>query len=195
MGTLFRPQVILIAVIAAFAALGGSPALAQSEDTITATVTAQIIAVHVDDGNVNYGALALGATSNTIDDTDAAADQQRIFNDSPITVDLFVSSSNAIDTDPTPTDIDWGLVLCSSSPGTDEFGHQFEVNDINNTFVGTDFPADNSNVDTAVNLIADDSADGTGNDEATLDLGICMPSSANDPSPHSITVTVLVTEQ
>ena len=47
MRILFRPQVVLIAVIAAFAALGGSPALATHTETATvsATVTPAVLSV------------------------------------------------------------------------------------------------------------------------------------------------------
>ncbi len=184
----FRPQVILIAVIAAFAALGGSPALAQQEnsETITATVTAQIIAVHVDDGSVAYGTLALDTTDNTLDGT--AAETQTVLNDSSVTVNLLLGSSDA-----TGSTQNWNLVACASA-GTETFGHEYEVNSADATFDGTDFPADNSNVDTTVDLAADDFADGSGTDEADVDLGICMPTSTTDSSPHSITVTALVTE-
>ena len=116
-----------------------------------------------------------------------AAETQRVFNDGTITANLLVKSGDAIGT------VDWVLIACASA-ANETFGHQFEVNNADTTFNPTEFPADHSSLDTAVDLTADDNVDGSGTDEATLDVGICMPSGTADSSQHSITVTVLVTE-
>jgi hypothetical protein len=189
MGTLFRPQVILIAVIAAVAALGGSPALAQSEDTISATVTPGLIAARVGDGSVAYGTVNLGDKKNTVvgDAEGGAAETQTVFNDGTISANLLLGSGDATGT------VTWELIACASA-GSETFGHQYEVNNIDTTFNPTDFPADNSNADTTVDLTAGDGNDTSGTDQADLDLGICMPASTADSSEHSITVTALLTE-
>ena len=177
MGTLFRPQVILIAVIGAVAAL------AQQEDSaaISATVTAQIVAVSVSDGGVAYGTLALSDTNNTLSGT--ALEQQTITNDGTVLSSLSLGSGDATGA------VLWNLVACASAT-TNAFGHQYELNDAGSLTVGTfeptEFSATNDPVDTLVNLVA--------NTSTTLDLGICMPTSTLDSGLHSIAVTVLLTE-
>jgi len=183
MRILFRPQVILIAIVAAFAALGGSPALAQQDDfaAINATVTAQIVAVSVTDGSVAYGTLALGTSNNTLDGT--ALEQQTITNDGTVLSSLSLGSGDATGA------VLWNLVACASAT-TNAFGHQYELNDAGSLTVGTfeptEFSATNDPVDTLFNLVA--------NTSTTLDLGICMPTSTLDSGLHSIAVTVLLTE-
>lgn len=193
MGTLFRPQIILIAVIGAVAALGGSPALAQSEDTISATVTPQVISITISDGDVDYRTLDAGETNNTISGT--ALEQQTITNQSNVAVNISLRSSDADDTDETGGAVDWDLVSCATAgSATDDFGHQYEVNDANATFEGTDFPADGTFANVATGTV--DTLDETGgtDPDATLDLGICMPGTLTDTSQHDVTVTAIATE-
>lgn len=66
MRILFRPQVILVAIVAAFAALGGSPALASHTETATvnATVTPVVLSVIVSPTSVAYDPVELNSTGN-----------------------------------------------------------------------------------------------------------------------------------
>ena len=67
MRILFRPQAVLIAVIAGVAALGGSPALATHTETATvsATVTPAVLSVTATPTSVDYGTVELSATNVT----------------------------------------------------------------------------------------------------------------------------------
>ena len=67
MHILFRPQVILVAVIAGVAALGGSPALAghSVESIVNASVTPAVLSVTVTPNTVDYGTVELDATGET----------------------------------------------------------------------------------------------------------------------------------
>ncbi len=66
MRILFRPQVILVAVIAGVAALGSSPALAThtGESTVNATVTPAVLSVSVTPSSVDYDVVELSSTDN-----------------------------------------------------------------------------------------------------------------------------------
>ena len=66
MRILFRPQVILIAVIAGVAALGGSPALAThtTESTVSATVTPAVLSVSATPTSVDYDVVELSSVGN-----------------------------------------------------------------------------------------------------------------------------------
>ncbi len=117
MRILFRPQVILIAAIAAVAALGSSPALAQSGD-ITATVTVKNIAVSVAPSTVDYGTLTFEATNKV---GTAGAPQFTATNDGNVAEDFGVKGVDA-----SGTGIAWTLTAgprsCPGS-GTDAFSH------------------------------------------------------------------------
>ena len=66
MRILFRPQVILIAVIAGVVALGSSSALASHtpESTVSATVTPAVLSVTVTPSSVDYDVVELTSTDN-----------------------------------------------------------------------------------------------------------------------------------
>ena len=66
MRILFRPQVILIAVIAGVVALGSSSALADHspESTVSATVTPAVLSVTVTPNTVDYDVVELSSTDN-----------------------------------------------------------------------------------------------------------------------------------
>ena len=109
MRTLFRPQVILVAVIAALAALGGPPALAQAdEETINATVTAKVICISISaGGTINYGVVqpgvAMEAPTTTTGNNCGTVDED---------FDIRGTDSAA-----------W--TLASSASGTTDYAHEF----------------------------------------------------------------------
>ncbi len=110
MRILFRSQVILIAVIAAVAALGGSPALATHtlESTVSATVTPAVLSVIVSPDNVDYGTVELGVQDNLPTPISFTAT-----NNGSITEDIDIRGADTAN---------WTLV--STVPATDEYRHE-----------------------------------------------------------------------
>jgi hypothetical protein len=185
-----RKLVLLVPVLTAIATALTFPAVAE-EDTLTATVTPCTITNQVTDGSVAYGTVDLGDTKNTValdnstNPNGGAPDTQTVSNTGTCPADLMLRSSDA-----TGTAVNWDLVACGGV-GANAFGHQYEVNNANNapnTFNGVDFPEDNSNTS---GLAAVAAVNGT----ATVDLGICMPSTTTDQGQKTITVTVILTAQ
>ena len=149
-------------------------------ETVTATVTPQVIAVSVLDGSVDYGILTVSESNNTIDgatgSVQPAAEQQTITNDSNVSADILLRSTDAVgDT------VDWDL---EATADPDQYIHSY---DVNSAASWTAFPADNSNSSSVVTLANKD-------DTATLDLRIDMPTSIADTSVHNITVTAVAIE-
>jgi hypothetical protein len=110
MRILFRSQVILIAVIAAVAALGGSPALATHTETqtVSATVTPAVLSVIVSPDNVDYGTVELGVQDNLPTPLSFTAT-----NNGSITEDIDIRGADTAN---------WTLV--STVPATDEYRHE-----------------------------------------------------------------------
>ena len=110
MRILFRPQVILIAVIAGAAALGSSPALAThtGESTVNATVTPAVLSVTVTPSTVDYDVVELDTADNIPTPTFFTAT-----NNGSITEDIEIRGADTAD---------WALV--SGVPGTDEYRHE-----------------------------------------------------------------------
>jgi hypothetical protein len=161
------------------------PAIAE-EDSISATVTPQVINVTVSDGSVNYGTLAPGELANTF-----GTQTQTITNMSNVPVDLMLRSSDADDVSP-PVATDWALGPCPSV-AEDTFGHQYDI-DGNGTFTGVNFPADGTFANANTGILKTLTASGGAEDEAFLELGICMPASITNNVAHHIKVTVTATE-
>ena len=113
-------------------------------------------------------------------------------------MDISLRSSDANDSAPGAgggPDIDWDLVSCAAAASaTDDYGHQYEIDDANVIFLGTDFPDDGTFPNTFTSTVIALGANGAGDFAVDLDLGICMPSILSDTSDHTITVTVLATE-
>ncbi len=118
MGTLFRPQVILIAAIAAVAALGGSPALAQSEVTISATVTVKNISIVLTDPGdpgILYGIVDLSETNVAPSPDDLLI----ATNDGNVEEDFFIKGTDATGTG----EETWSLV--KTTPANNTYNHKF----------------------------------------------------------------------
>lgn len=174
-----KRKILAVLALAAFIAVGlAGPAAAG--DTVTATVTPGLVAVSVTDGSVAYGTVNLSDKKNTVtgDTFGGAAETQTVKNDGTIAANLLLKSSDATAT------TTWNLVACGSV-ASEAFGHQFELNNVDTVFTGTDFAASNDAADTSLDL--------TASATATLDLGICLPTATVDSTEHSITVTALVT--
>ena len=172
---------------AAILAASALPALAA--ETVTATVTPQLIAVSVTDGGVDYGTLATSGSNNTFNGTlPALGDQQTITNDSNISANMALRSSDAAKTGAAGV-TDWAL---AGTAGSDAFVHSYDI-DASGSASWTAFTADgtfdNVSTGTVVNLDKSGGADST----ATLDLKLDMPTSTTDITEHSITVTVIAT--
>lgn len=169
-----------------WAALGGAallaaaaiPALAATEQGVTATVTPQVVSVTVADGGVAYGILSLSpsAGSPTTKSTVDLVDTQVITNAGNVNEDFAVKSTDA--TGGTA----WNLVAAASI-STDAFGHQYSTD--GTTF--TDFPSSNGYT---ADIITNKAPAATAN----LDTKILMPTASTDASTQkTITVTVLAT--
>ena len=151
-------------------------------ETVSATVTPQVIAVSVTDGTVDYGILAITESNNTIDgatgSVQPAAEQQTITNDSNVSANILLRSTDAVG-----SSVNWNL---EATADTDQFIHSYDI-DASGSAVWTVFPVDNSNSASVVTLVNKD-------DIATLDLKINMPTSVTDTSVHSTTVTAVAIE-
>ncbi len=110
MRILFRSQVILIGIVAAFAALGGSPALAThtGESTVNATVTPAVLSVTVTPASVDYFTVELDTADNIPTPSSFTAT-----NNGSITEDIEIRGASTAN---------WTLV--SGVPGTDEYRHE-----------------------------------------------------------------------
>ena len=146
------------------------------EDTVTCTVSAQVISLDIlDDGTVAYGALALGASTNTT--PSGVDDHQHIENDGGVPEDFWIKSSDAIRAGGTL----WQLV--ESTPGHNQFKHEWSSTG------GAPWTAMNASNDYSTFL-------GPVNPGVVvqLDLQITMPATTDDYQVHTITVTVMATE-
>lgn len=181
----------LIASICVLGLVGmGVGMVVTADETVTATVTPQIISVSVTDGNVDYGILTINESNNTFDGTTGtvapAVGQQIITSGSNVSIDIALRSSDAfVDLNTT----DWAL---ADTAGPDAFIHSYDIDTpIGGPAVWAIFPFDgtfdNTYASSVVTLPLLD-------DTATLDLKIDMPTGITDTSVHSITITVLVTE-
>jgi hypothetical protein len=94
------------------------PSVAQSEDTITATVTVQEIAVSVDPTSVDYGTVAFEGTKRS---GTAASPYFTATNNGNVDIDLRVRGANATFTGGSWT-IQGSAVSCPGD-GTDVFAH------------------------------------------------------------------------
>ncbi len=136
--------------------------------TVTATVTAQNIAISVADGSITYGTIALGGAASTT--ADSINDSQTVTNDGNITSDLDIRGQNTAA---------WTL---AGSSGADQYIHQFcgEAN------------CDSAPVWTALTtsyqaLATSIAAAGT----KVFDLKITLPASSSSYTQQSVDVTVL----
>ena len=151
-------------------------------ETVTATVTPQIISVSVTSGSVDYGVLATSDTNNTFDGV-ATADTQTVENTGNDSINIALRSSDAAKTGAAGA-TDWAL---EGTAGPEVFVHYYDL-DVNGSF--TAFPFDGTFANT---ITADLATLATNGSTATLDLKIDMPTSSADVTLHSIGVTVIAT--
>ncbi|MBZ9572462.1 hypothetical protein KJA15_03970 [Patescibacteria group bacterium] len=150
----------------------GVGVLADGTETVTATVTAELITISLLDGAVDYGILPINDSEDTtpsgLDDT------QVVTNNSNVAVDLGVKSSDAVGGTP------WNLVVATGS--IDEFTHEFAPD-------GSTWATFNVDNTTYTSLTTNVAVNGT----QDLDLRIGTPTSVSDNVLKTITVTVLAT--
>ena len=152
-----------------------------ADETVTATVTPQIVSVAVAGGTVNYGILDAGGTNNTFDGA-ATSDTQTITSGSNVSTSILIRSSDAAKLG-APGATDWELAGAISS---DVFVHSYDINATVPTW--TTFPSSGTFANISTGVV--DTLVNNGN-TATLDLKIDMPDSTSDATIHSITVTVV----
>ena len=164
MRILFRSQVILIAVVAAFAALGGSPALAThtGESTVNATVTPAVLSVTVTPSSVDYDVVELTSIDNLPTPTFFTAT-----NNGSITEDIEIRGANTAN---------WTLV--SGVPGTDEYRHEASKDGFTTPIILT---TANQGLDTGVAV----------NGTVTVSLRLDAPTSSTTAAQQTAPVTVV----
>jgi len=165
----------LIATICILGLVGMVAGVAvKADETVTATVTPQVISVSVSDGSVSYGILSADTNEDT---TSSGVDNTQIAtNDGNVPEKFSVKSSDA-----TSTGTNWEL---AASTGTDDFMHEFCTLNCDGSPTWVDFNVDNTTYVTLVDSIAVSA-------NQDFDLRIKTPTASTDSLEHSITVTVL----
>ena len=166
-----KSTIATVAILALFGLVVGVGAIAATEATVSATVTSQLVAITVADGNVAYGILPV----NTNADTVTLGQTQVVTNGGNVNVDLSVKSSDAVGR------TNWNLAATNAA--LNEFTHEFSSN---SGVAYTGFNVDNI---TYISLVAGVIPTGTQN----LDLKIKTPASVTDNAQKAITITVLAT--
>jgi hypothetical protein len=164
MGTLFRPQVILIAIVATFAALGGSPALAThtTESTVSATVTPAVLSVTASPTSVDYDVVELTSTDNLPTPTTFTAT-----NNGSITENIDIRGADTAD---------WALV--SGVPATDEYRHEFSKDGFTTPLILT---TSNQPLDTGITVSS----------FVTVSLRLDAPTASTTAAQQTAPVTVI----
>ena len=144
-------------------------ALAATTGDITATVTAQNVAVTVSDGTVAYGTIAVNQTEDTtsagIDDT------QTVTNTGNVTGDISVQGTDSTD---------WEL---GDTIGSEQYSHKSCTTTCDTTPTWTVF-----NEDAYTTLNNNVAANGT----VELDLQLLTPSATTHFDQQSVNVTVMI---
>ncbi len=164
MRILFRPQVILIAVIAGVAALGGSPALAThtTESTVSATVTPAVLSVTATPSTVDYDVVELGTADNLPTPTTFTAT-----NNGSITENIEIRGANTAN---------WTLV--STVPATDEYRHEASKDGFTTPIILT---TANQGLDTGIAV----------NGTVTVSLRLDAPTASTTAAQQTAPVTVI----
>jgi len=162
-----RRILALVVALALVALVVPAAVFAADTGTVTCTVTATLVSVTVTDGNIAYGALALGANITTI----ALTDTQTATNSGTVAENFTIKSSNATRIGGT----NWTL---AGTIGSNQYKHEFSINS------GSSWTAMTTSYQTLKTNVA-----ASGNQ--TFDLQITMPSSTTDYLEHTITVTVM----
>lgn len=149
---------------AAILAASALPALAATEQGVTATVTVENIAISVSDGSIAYGTLA----ANTSQDTVTLTDPQTVTNDGNIAENFLIRGQNSAS---------WTLAAAAAS---EAYKHEFSITA---TFPGTALTTTNQSLATNIATL------GT----TTLDLQITTPTVTAATNVQSVNVTVVAT--
>lgn len=145
---------------------------AATEATVTATVTAQNVAVSVSDGNVTYGTLALSATRSTLPAEEN--EMQTATNDGNVTSDLSIKGQNSAA---------WTL---GATQGANQYFHKF-CNDTANdcSTPPTSYTALTTNYQTLATGVA-----ASGSIDFQLQIG--LPTSTSSYAQQSVDVFVQI---
>jgi hypothetical protein len=172
MSTRFKIIDILgVLVLTLFASLFLSfSSYAATSDSVTATVSAQYLAVSVSDGAITYGSLGTSATEDTT--TNGINDSQTATNDSNVTADLEISGQDSTD---------WTL---GGTAGSDVYTHKFCTSTCDSS------PSWTALTTSYQDLAAGVSASAT----QDFDLQVGTPTTNTASGSQSVDVTVLVTE-
>ncbi len=149
----------------------GTTAKAATTGTVTATVTAQNVAVSVSDGTVVYGTITIGDTAST--SSDGLDDSQTATNDGNITSDLNIQGQNSAN---------WTLGATSDA---DQYVHEFCTSNCDSTPTWT---ALTTSYQTLATGIADAGTQ-------VFDLKIILPSSSSNYTQQSVDITVQIVAQ
>ena len=145
------------------------PAIAATEDSVSATVTPQLVSLTMtSDGNVAYGTLA----SNASQDTVALTDTQTVQNNGNVNEDFRIRSSDAVS-----AGTNWDL---GATTDIDQYVHQVSID---SGTIYTNFPANN----TTMLLVSPVGASSS----QSFDLKITTANPSTDLLEHTITVTVV----
>lgn len=144
---------------------------AATEGTVTATVTAQNVAVSVSDGSISYGTVALSSTADTT--TNGLSDSQTATNDGNVSSDLDIKGQDA------SGGTAWTL---GGSIGSDQYKHDFCVSDCDGT------PTWVALTTTYQTLASGVAASGT----QVFDTRISTPSATSDYVEKSVDVMVQI---
>ncbi len=164
MRILFRSQVILIAIVAAFAALGGSPALATHTGTaeVSATVTPVVLSVIVSPGLVEYFTVELNSADNFPDPTTFTAT-----NNGNIIEDFWIRGADTAG---------WTL---EATVGANQYVHKASKDAFTTTIVLT-----------TTNEVLDDTGIAV-NGEVTVSLKLDAPTASTTAAEQNAAVTVI----
>ncbi len=163
MRILFRPQVILLAVIAGVAALGSSPALATHtpESIVSATVTPAVLSVSVTPDSVDYDVVEMNSTDNLPTPISFTAT-----NNGSITEDIEIRGASTGD---------WTL---AATAGTDQYVHKASPDAFSTTITLT-----TSNQSLAAGV--------TTSGTVTVSLKLDAPTSSTTAATQTAPVTVI----
>ncbi len=146
----------------------------QVSQSVTATVTAQQVALSVSDGSVAYGTLSTGTTASTATgDSDSIDDTQVITNNGNVDEDFELQGQNS-------SPDSWILAATS---GENQYVHEYCTSDCDGSPTWTALTTSYASIATGVSATA----------TQDFDLRIIMPSSTTVSAEQSVDVTVQAT--